>query len=243
MGFFLLKHWEFIPSVNKKVSGLTFGTDPSEILSFTALHQYNNKYFPKKDKYLLFINKYFLGLCPQPNFTIMKFKTEVLLQVMNVLAWVVFIGLIIKAGSVIISYGVSIGNAEASKNLYMGMDRNAYLKFSFAQYTIVVGYQVALFIMEAYIAFLMTRLLSKLNIARPFSADVVKLLQQISYWIFWVWLVVMIYNIHVFILEKSQAIAASYISGDFIFLAGIVYVLAQLFKRGIEIQSENELTV
>jgi hypothetical protein len=31
--------------------------------------------------------------------------------------------------------------------------------------------------------------------------------------------------------------------GDFLFLAGVVFVLAQIFKKGIEIQLENELTV
>jgi hypothetical protein len=32
-------------------------------------------------------------------------------------------------------------------------------------------------------------------------------------------------------------------TGEFLFLAGIVFVIAQIFKRGIEIQTENELTV
>ena len=89
----------------------------------------------------------------------------------------------------------------------------------------------------------MTSLLSKLNIARPFNADVVKLMQRISYSILLVWLVAMAYDIHVGILEKSYGLVATYISGDSIFLAGIVYILAQMFKRGVEIQSENELTV
>lgn len=172
-----------------------------------------------------------------------KSKTENLLIVMNILAWVVFIGLLIVAGSITISYIVSIGNPQAAKDLYKGMDLSAYRQHSFAQYTVVVGYKVILYITQAYIAFLMTRLLSGLNISRPFSADVVKLMQQISYSILFVWIVVMVYNIHVAILEKSYGIVATYISGDSIFLAGIVYVLSQMFKRGVEIQSENELTV
>ena len=32
-------------------------------------------------------------------------------------------------------------------------------------------------------------------------------------------------------------------STEFLFLAGIVFVIAQIFKRGLEIQNENELTV
>ena len=173
----------------------------------------------------------------------MKSKTEKLLMVMNILAWVVFIGLLIVAGSIIISYFVSIGNPLAAKNLYRGMDLYAYRQHSFGHYTFVVGYKVILNIIQAYIAFLMTSLLSRLNIIKPFNANVVKLMQKISYSILWVWLVAMVHNIHVGILEKSYGLVATYISGDSIFLAGIVYVLAQMFKRGAEIQSENELTV
>ena len=173
----------------------------------------------------------------------MKSNTEKLLTVMNILAWIVFIGLLIKAGAILISYLVSIGNPQAAKNLYMGMDLYAYRQQSFGNYSFVAGYKVLLYITQAYIAFLMTSLLSKLNISRPFNADVIKLMQKICYSILCVWLVAMVNNIHVGILEKNYGLVATYISGDSIFLAGIVYVLAQMFKRGLEIQSENELTV
>ena len=173
----------------------------------------------------------------------MKSKTEMLLRVMNVLAWIVFIGLLIVAGSIITSYIVSIGNPQAAKNLYKGLDLSAYRQHSFSDYTFVVGYKVLLYITQAYIAFLMTRLLSGLNISKPFTPDTVKLMQKICYSILCVWVIAIVNNSHVAILEKSYGVVAAYISTDSIFLAGIVYILAQMFKRGVEIQSENELTV
>lgn len=173
----------------------------------------------------------------------MKSKTENLLLLMHIMAWVVFIGLLIVAGSILVSFFVSISNAQAAKNLYRGMDLYAYRQHSLIQYTFIVSYKIALYLTQAYIAFLMTQLLSRLNISRPFSPEVVKLMQKISYSILGIWLVAMFYNIHVGILEKTDGLAATYISGDFIFLAGIVYVFAQMIKRGVEIQSENELTI
>ena len=173
----------------------------------------------------------------------MKSRTEFLLRLMNVLAWIVFIGMVVIAGSITISYFVSISNPEAAKDLYKGMNLYAYRKQDFANYTLLVGYKIILNILQAYIAFLMTRLLSSINLAKPFNSDVVKLMQKISYSILCVWVVAVIHNVHVAILEKSYGLATAYISSDSIFLAGIVYILAQLFKRGAEIQSENELTV
>src|SRR3990170_4744620 len=130
----------------------------------------------------------------------MKSKTEKLLMVMNVLAWIAFVALLIKAGAVIISYLVSISNATAAKDLYKGWNLSAYRQQSFVHYTFLVGYKVILYITQAYVAFLMTSLLSRLNISRPFHADVVKLMQKISYFILSVWLVAMVYNIHIAIL-------------------------------------------
>jgi hypothetical protein len=173
----------------------------------------------------------------------MKSNTEKLLMFMKVLAWIIFIGLLVKAGSFLISYIVSIGNAIAAGNLYKGTDLTAYRELGLINYTFIVGYQVVLAMAQAYIAYLVTMLLTTLNISRPFNLDVVRLMQRISSVIVGVWLVAIVNNIHVRILEQKFGITAHYISVDFIFLAGLVYVLAQMFKRGIEIQSENELTV
>ena len=173
----------------------------------------------------------------------MKSNTEKLLVVMKVLSWIVFIGLIIKAGSFLVSYLVSLRNAIAAKDLYKGTDLSAYREYGMVTYSFVVGYQVILLIVQSYIAYLLTMLLSNLNILKPFSVDVFKLMQRISYAILGVWLVALVNNIHVGFLEKRYGIPAIYFSLDSIFLAGIAFVLAQMFKRGIEIQSENELTV
>ena len=35
----------------------------------------------------------------------------------------------------------------------------------------------------------------------------------------------------------------NWISGEFIFMVGLVFIISQVFKRGVEIQAENDLTV
>lgn len=170
-------------------------------------------------------------------------KTGRLLRLMNILSWIVFIGYLIKAGTVVISYLVSTQNPEAARDLYDGLDLSAYMNASFVNYTFVVAYKVILYGLQAYIAFLITKLLSRLNLSKPFNSYGVLLMQIMTYTILGIWVVAMIYNIHVAILEKVYGVAASYISGDFLFLAGIVFIFAQIFKRGVEMQYENDLTV
>jgi hypothetical protein len=93
-----------------------------------------------------------------------KSKKEILFIIMNTLAWVVFIGSAIKAGAIIISWFVSIGNPHAAHDLYMGMDLYAYRLQSFWYYSIVVWNKIIMCIAYAFIPVLVTSLFSKQNI-------------------------------------------------------------------------------
>ena len=170
-------------------------------------------------------------------------KTKKLLKIMHVIAWLVFIGLLIRAGTIITTYLISIGNEQASQNLFDGLDLSAYRNHSFTQYSLIVGYKVLVYGIEAYIAFLITKLLSKLNLEAPFNLNVQRLMQKISYSIFYLWIIAMIHNTHVQFIGLRYKFPMELFSSDFIFLAGIIFIFAQIIKRGIEIQQENELTI
>ncbi|PQJ77370.1 DUF2975 domain-containing protein [Polaribacter glomeratus] len=170
-------------------------------------------------------------------------KTAKILKVMHILSWIVFIGLCIKTGAILISYFISTGSPEAARNLYTGLDLSEYYNHSFRQYTFIVSYKVALFATEAYIAFLVTELLSSLNLEKPFNLVVQKLMQNISYSIFNLWVLAILHNAHVKFLAKKYDYSMDLFSSDFIFLAGVIFIFAQMVKRGIEIQSENDLTI
>jgi hypothetical protein len=141
------------------------------------------------------------------------------------------------------AFGVSVNNPEAAKDLYRGMDLSRYETYSFINYAVIVMYYIVSYLMQAYTALFTAKLLSNINIDKPFNTTVVALLRKISLAIFIVWILAIVHNIHVTILEKVALITPDYIAGEFIFLAGMIYVLAQLFKRGAELQSENDLTV
>ena len=162
---------------------------------------------------------------------------------MNIVAWIALIGMSIKAGAILISYVVSLGNENASKDLYEGMNYFDYKQDSSVHYTILVFYRVLQYSVQAYMAFLVIKLLSNLNIERPFNSDALKKMQRIIYCLVFLWAIVVTHNIHVGILEASTGIKATLLSSEFVYIAGIVYVFSLLFKRGLELQSENDLTI
>ena len=174
----------------------------------------------------------------------MKTKTEIILIITNVLAWLAIAGFIIKAGAILISYGVSIGNPEGAKNLYMGMNLYNLRQFDFWHYTGVVVHMIIILGAEAYTAFLVTKVLSKIKMASPFTIEISKLLEKISYVILAIWAVAMLYNAHMQWLSKQvSGLQENLFSEESLFIAGVVFVFAQIFKKGVELQSENELTV
>lgn len=170
-------------------------------------------------------------------------NTKRILKIMHVFAWIAFVGLSIKAGAIIVTYLISLGNQEAARNLYEGLNLLAYREDNILQYSIIVGYRIIQFGLQAYIAFLVIKLLSNLNINRPFNANALKWMQTISYSLLLMWAIVVAHNIHVGILEATLGIKATLISSEFVLIAGIVYVFSLLFKRGLELQYENDLTI
>lgn len=174
----------------------------------------------------------------------MKTKTESILTAMNVLTWVVFIGLLIHAGAIIVSYFISIINPEGAKNLYLGLDLFSLRQANFWKYSFTVLLTITLLGLKAYAAYLVILVLSKINLEHPFTMSIALLIEKVSYVILGTWVISMLANAYQeWLRQKGFPITENWISGEFIFLAGVIFIIAQIFKKGIELQSENELTI
>ena len=173
-----------------------------------------------------------------------KTKTETILVIMNVLTWIIFIGLMIEAGAVLVSYGVSIVNPKAVIKMYKGLDFYSLSQYDFWHYTGIISLKAAILIIEAYTAFLVIKVLSTIKITNPFTMDVAQRLEKIAYMLILAWGAIILYNGQLKWLSKEVAgLRENSLPAELIFYAGLVFVIAQIFKKGVEIQTENELTV
>lgn len=78
----------------------------------------------------------------------------------------------------------------------------------------------------------------------PFKMEVAHTLERISYVLFGTWVVGKVGNAYTgWLLKITGELFGSWVSGEFVLMAGLVYIISQVFKRGVEIQNENELTV
>lgn len=173
-----------------------------------------------------------------------KTRTEQILIVMNILAWVAFVGLMIKAGALLVSYGISCINPGAARNLYQEHGLYNLRQFNFWHYTLSVSLLIALSGMKAFVFFLAIKILSKVNLMNPFKIEVAQILQRIGYVLLGTWCMAMLANAHTgWLLKETGELHGDWVSTEVIFMAGLVFIISQVFKRGVEIQSENDLTV
>jgi hypothetical protein len=111
-------------------------------------------------------------------------------------------------------------------------------------------YSFILFIavLKAYLFYIVIRLLSKLDLFKPFNSFVSEQITQISYFTFSIGIISYIarqtaknLQHHGFLIDNLNEFWAD--SQAFILMAAVIYVIAAIFKKGVEIQNENDLTV
>jgi len=179
----------------------------------------------------------------------METKTKKILSVMHVVCWVLFVGVCLKTGALVFSFVISLtGSTSAAHNLYRGLDLSALYANQLPHYVTLVCLVIAIWGLQAFLVYLVLRIFAKINFMHPFSADIAELVSRISY----VALIIgfstlMVYHYSDWINAKLTHLPnlQAYLTGgaEFVLLGMIIFVIAQVFKRGIEIQTENELTV
>ena len=178
----------------------------------------------------------------------MSKRNDFIWNAIRVVCWIVFAGFCVQTGALLFNYIYSLFRPVATHNLHLGLDLSKIYAQSQAAYTALFSLVIALSALKAYVFFLVIRIFYKLNLVRPFSEEVSRLISSISYYAFSIGLVS--YIAHRFTRELVKRgyevdVVERYWndSGAFLMMAGILFVIALIFRKGIEMQSENELTV
>ena len=206
----------------------------------------SNKNILINDIYLLNINKYSVYL--QYNFANMSNRNNLIFKGLYIVAWIIFVGLCIEAGALIVNFIFSIYNPAVVRNLYQKLDLSEVYNKSKWEYFGVYSFILFISILKAYLFYLVIRLVSKLDLARPFNSDVANQITNISYLIFSIGIISHVARETVKSLQlraiDTDALNPFWADSQaYILMAAVVYVIAAIFSRGVEIQNENDLTV
>jgi Protein of unknown function (DUF2975) len=176
-----------------------------------------------------------------------KTKTETILMVSKFLALAGGVGYSIIWGSQLTTLVASFINPEWAKRTYE-VDLNLFgiREHNTGYYVFAMCLTIAVSALKALIWFVVFGLLSKLKLQTPFSMEVEKKLERIAFLLLTVWIVSTIFwktCIYYVSTDTGIQLATNNSGSEYLFMAGMIYIISQVFKRGIEIQEENQLTV
>ena len=167
---------------------------------------------------------------------------------LRIVAWVIFVGLCIEAGGLIVNFVFSLYKPEFVQNLYQKLDlsemyeRSKWAFFSMYSFILVIA------ILKAVLFYVVVILVSKIDLSKPFNSFVSRQISQISYYTFSIGILSYIarqsaknLQHHGYVIDNLDQFWAD--SQAFILMAAVIYVIATIFSKGVEMQKENDLTV
>jgi hypothetical protein len=167
---------------------------------------------------------------------------------LHIVAWVIFVGLCIEAGGLTVNFIFSLFKPETVPNLYQKLDLSELYNHSRMSFFGMYSFILAIAILKAYLFYLVILLISKINLSKPFNSYVAGQITKISYYTVSIGLISYIarqaadnieqHGFEVGMLNQFWADSQAYI-----LMAAVIYVIATIFSRGVEIQNENDLTV
>lgn len=167
---------------------------------------------------------------------------------LQVVAWFIFVGLCIETGALAVNFGYSLWNPLILKNLYNKLDLSAMYERSQFVFFLIYGFILAISLLKAFLFYEVIKLVGKLDLQKPFSVFVSLQINRISKLTLSIGVISIIAKEVVKnISQKGYDVNQSndyWTDGSaFIFMAAIIIIIDTIFKRGIELQSENDLTV
>lgn len=165
-----------------------------------------------------------------------------------IVAWLIFVGLCVEAGGLIVNFFFSLYKPELIQNLYQKLDLTEMYNNSKLVFFGVYGFILTISILKACLFYTVIRLMHTMDLSRPFSTFVAKQISKISYYTLSIGLLSYIAKelvenlIHYgFVIDHLNEFWSD--SQAFILMGAVIYIIATIFKKGVDIQNENDLTV
>lgn len=181
-----------------------------------------------------------------------KISTQQMLNILYILSWIIFIGVCVEAGAFIF-YAVltMVLSPENAEHLWKQADLSALHAYDSGHFLVEMTLISIVAVLRAILFYVILKLLhnKKLDFSSPFSEEMRRFVSGLSYLALGIglfsfgganyteWLITKG--------VKMPDLATLRIGGAdvWLFMGIILLVIAQLFKRGTEMQTENELTI
>lgn len=167
---------------------------------------------------------------------------------LTVVASFILIGLCIQVGGLLTNFFFHFFKPNALSKLFITLDLTAmYEKSQWAFYS-MYSFILVIAVLTTILFLEVVQMMMKMDLSNPFNSFVSNKIYRISHITFSIGFLSLIARKSADYLQKHSYdtdMLNQYWqdSSAFILMAGIIYIIAIIFRKGLEIQNENELTV
>jgi hypothetical protein len=182
----------------------------------------------------------------------MSTRTDYLFKAVHIMAWIIFIGVCIDAGGVITNAAYTIFvNPNFANRFWSGLDLSNVYSFNQVSFVTLISIMSITTFLKATLFYLIVKIFhdKKLDLSNPFNETLGKYIYKIAYCSFGIgifskWGA----DLTMWLTGQKVAMPAIHnlkIEGASVwFLMGVtLLIFAVIFKKGIDLQAENDLTV
>jgi Protein of unknown function (DUF2975) len=182
----------------------------------------------------------------------MKKSTNLILKILYVVSWIIFVGVSIEAGGFIVNTVFTLWlNPAGAKHLWQLVDLSDLYYHDRGYFIVETALMCILAVMKACMFYMIIQIIhsKKLDMAKPFNKELGLFIFRISYLSLLIGLFCLIGVKYAawFVMQGIKMPDIQYLrmagADVWLFMGVTLFVIAQIFRRGIEIQTENELTV
>jgi len=178
-------------------------------------------------------------------------KNTILLWVLIIVSWIIFVGLCIEAGGFITNSAFVLFNPDKVRYLWQQADLSDLFKNDHGYFfvmTLVIG---IVMVLKAWLFYGIIKILhnKKLTLSQPFDETIRRFILTSAF----IALLIGLFSssgaqYSEWLVKKGirmPDLQALRLDGAdvWLFMSVILFVIAQIFKKGIQIQAENDLTV
>lgn len=181
-----------------------------------------------------------------------KITTKQILNVIQILSWIIFIGLCVEAGGIAFNTLITLAiNPNGAHNFWEGVDLATLYNFDIGHFFVVTFIMIIVAVLKAIMFYFIVKLFTekKLTMSQPFNKGLRHFIVVQSYLALAIGLFT-IGGIRYIVWLTKQGLASLdlqslHLTGAdvWLFMSVILLLIVQIVKRGIEIQNENDLTI
>jgi hypothetical protein len=167
---------------------------------------------------------------------------------LKIVAWVIFVGLCIEVGGLIVNFIFSLYNPNFVQNLYQKLDLSEMYNSNKWAFFGMYSFILFIYILKALLFYLVIVLVTKIDLSKPFNSFVSRQISKISYYTLSIGLLSYMaqqsaknlqhYGYNIDMLNQFWADSQA-----FILMAAVIYVIATIFSKGVEYKDELDETV